>query len=159
MNIPVVLATVHVEVDATGRLLVDLDGEPFAADRRLDRGDLAALLDEITTALGTAVRVEVRESDGTVYADIATPPAQSPNAEPNPSATDTAGHTPRPGVSGTGFQPGEEVAIAYVVARQTADANGCADTQLPPALASAHRHRLVLVGTTSGVTAAVEQPS
>ncbi|WP_244928538.1 hypothetical protein [Nocardioides sp. W7] len=155
MKIPVVLATAHVEVGTDGGLLVDVDGEPFAGDRLLDRSDLSAVLDEITTTLGTAVRVEVRESDGTVYADIATPP----DAEPVVAVPEPAQGSPMSGLSGTGFQPGEEVEIAYVVARQTADASGRADLQLPPALASAHRHRLVLVGVTSRVAAAMEQPS
>lgn len=155
MRIPVVLATAHVKVREDGRLLVDVDGEPFAPGRDRDRSDLSAVLDEITTALGTAVRVEVRESDGTVYADIATPPeAVDPPAAPGPPEP-----TSTSGLVGTGFQPGEEVAIAYIIARQTADAHGRAELQLPPALASTQRHRLVLVGMTSQIATASEQPS
>lgn len=157
MRIPVVLATAHIKVRDDGRLLVDVDGEPFAPDRDLDRNDLSAVLNQITTGLGTAVRVEVREYDGTVYADIATPPeAVDPPAAPGPPEP-----TSTSGLVGTGFQPGEEVAIAYVIARQIADAHGRADLQLPPALAATHRHRLVLVGMTSQVAVASpsEQPS
>ena len=93
MRIPVVLATAHVAVDADGHLLVDIDREPFAADLPLTRDDLASVLDEITTSLGTAVRVEVRESDGTTYTDIATPP----QAEPTPHTTQPATPLPMPG--------------------------------------------------------------
>ncbi|WP_244929261.1 hypothetical protein [Nocardioides sp. W7] len=155
MRIPVVLATAHVEVGGDGQLLVDVDGEPFAADRHLDRDDLSTVLDQITTTLGTAVRVEVHEHDGTTYADIATPPDPD-HAADVPEPVQPVEPVPMPGLTGAGFQPGEEVAIAYVVARYTADANGRAHLQLPPVLAAANRNRLVLLGMTSQITTAME---
>jgi hypothetical protein len=151
MKIPVVLSTVHCHVGTDARLLVDLDGEPYGADRHLDRGDLPSVLDEITTALGTAVRVEVREADGTTYADIATRPELREAAREG-HATDVF----PPGITGAGFQPGEEVAIACIVARQTADAAGTTVLHLPPALAAARRRGLVLLGLTSHAVAAIE---
>jgi len=155
MRVPAVLATAHVDVDMDGRLLVDIDGDPFGADRTLTRSDLAAVLDEISTTLGTAVRVEVRESDDTTYTDIATPPQTKSAA----NTTEFVAPLPMPGLSCTGFAPGEEVAIAYVVARQIADDSGQTALHLPPALASAHRHGLVLLGMTSRLIVAVEQPA
>lgn len=155
MRIPVVLSTVHVEVGADGDLSVDIGGEPYAVDRRLRRAELASVLGEITTALGTAVRVEIHESDGTTYADITTPPEEPRDRD----APEPADQVPVSGLSARGFQPGEEVAIAYVVARQTADGSGHTAVQLPPALASAHRHGFVLLGMRSQVVAAIEQPS
>src|SRR4051794_8408614 len=109
MKIPVVLPTVHVEVGADGRLDVDVDGKSRRTDRALHRGDLRFVLDEITSAFETAVRVEVREADGSTYADIATPPEPSVPAEAQ-QATDLPGC----GINGRGFRPGEEVAIGYV---------------------------------------------
>jgi hypothetical protein len=155
MRIPVVLSTVHVEIGAEGELSVDINGEPHADDRHLERAELASVLDEITTDLGTAVRVEIRESDGTTYADIATPPEEPRDAD----APEPAEPVLRSGLSARGFQPGEEVAIGYVVARQTADDTGRAALHLPPALASARRHGFVLLGMTSQAVAAIEQPS
>lgn len=144
MKIPVVLSTVHVAIDSAGALTVDIDGRPYAADRQLCRVDLRAVLDEITADLETPVRVEVRESDGTTYADIATPP------EPPAPATEEPSPTPRPPVlAGAGFKPGEEVALAYVVARYLADCDGNASINLPPALIAATRGGLVLLGLTS----------
>jgi hypothetical protein len=55
-----------------------------------------------------------------------------------------------------GFRPGEEVAIAYVVARRTADEDGTAALRLPPALLATRRDGLVLLGLSSRVIAAVE---
>lgn len=150
MKTPVVLTTVRFDVDTNGRLEVTVDGQPCAEDRMLSRHDLRSVLHEITASLGTAVRVEVREADGTTYSDIETPAekASAVAAEPWPWAV--------PALAGTGFRPGEQVALAYVVARQRADANGNAAINLPPALLSATRHGLVFLGLASRTVAPVE---
>lgn len=151
MKVPVVLATVRFDIDNAGRLEVSVDGQPHADDRRLSRSDLRSVLDEITARLGTAVRVEVHEADGTTYSDIETPAeSTAPNAmEPEPETATAA-------LAGAGFRPGEQVALAYVVARQEADANGNAAINLPPALLTGTRQGLVLLGLTSLTVAPVE---
>lgn len=162
MKIPVVLSTVQVHVAAEGVLSVNLDGEPYAADRLLGRADLGTLLEEITTDLDTAVRVEVYESDGTTYADIATPPQRPAPADPPPDPPPVRAPSPvtRPHtLGGAGFDPGEEVALAYVVTRQPADADGHASINLPPALLAATRGGLVMFGLTSQKVAPVEAPA
>lgn len=151
MKIPVVLPTVHVHVEENGALRIDVDGEPHGADSLLSRGDLRGVLDQVTTAMDCAVRVEVTEADGATYADIATPPEQNPVPQP-PLTT----HVDTPGISGIGFTPGEEIAIAYVVARQTADGDGSAALHLPPALLAATRDGLLLLGMTSRVIASID---
>jgi hypothetical protein len=154
VKIPVVLSTIHVDIDCGGVLSVDIDGRPHAADRDLGRKDLRTVLNEITTELETAVRVEVRESDGTTYADIATPPEPTARTEDEPIPS------PRPpALAGAGFKPGEEVALAYVVARHSADSNGNASINLPPSLMAATRGGLVLLGLTSQTVAPVEAPA
>jgi len=151
MKIPIVLSAVHVDISAEGNLVVAVDGEPYAVDRSLGRADLPSVLDEITTDLGTAVRVEVRESDGTTYADIATPPDSPAPASEEPQPPTTA-----PALAGAGFRPGEEVALAYVVGRQVADSDGNAAINLPPALLAATRGGLVLLSLSSQSVAPVE---
>lgn len=151
MKVPVVLSTVRFEVDAEGRLKVNVDGQPYAEDRRLSRADLRSVVDEISASLRTAVRVEVHEADGTTYSDIETP---TENAAP--VATEPEPEAATPALAGVGFRPGEQVALAYVVARQEADANGNAAINLPPALLTATRHGLVLLGLTSMTVAPVE---
>ena len=97
------------------------------------------------------MRVEVRESDGTTYSDIATPP-DSPareSEEPQPRTT-------TPALVDAGFRPGEEVALAYVVFRQLADSDGNASINLPPALLAATRGGLVLLGLSSQTVAPIE---
>lgn len=152
MKIPVVLPIVHVQVTKDGMLRIDVDGEPHDAGGRLSRGDLRSVLDQITTALDSPVRVEVTEADGTTYADIAIPP----EPDPPPESELTTTHVAAPGISGAGFNPGEEIAIAYVVARQTADKDGTTALHLPPALLAAKREGLVLLGMTSRVIASVD---
>ena len=151
MKIPIVLNTVHADLSADGRLLLTLDGEPYAIDRHLGRTELRSILDRITTDLGTAVRVEVRESDGTTYSDIATPPGSPAreSEEPQPKTT-------TPALASAGFRPGEEVALAYVVFRQSADSEGNASINLPPALLAAKRGGLVLLGLSSHTVAPIE---
>lgn len=153
MKVPVVLSTVHIQVDSDGRLQVDIDGQPYAEDRVLTRKDLRSVVDEITSTIGAAARVEIREADGSTFADIETPPVEPAAgiAEPEPEPITT-----KPFFSGAGFRPGEEVALAYVVARQFADRDGNAAIHLPPALVSAARTGLVLLGLSSLTVAPIE---
>lgn len=152
MKIPVVLPIVRVFVEPTGCLRVELDGEPYGADRALRREDLSKILGEITAEHQTAVRVEVAEADGTTYADIAT---LSPDTDP-PAAVSVPS-SPMPGLRGKGFEPGEEIAVAYVVLHQRADDTGAALFRLPPALLTRRKCALVLVGLTSGVMTRVRE--
>ena len=154
MKIPVVLPTVHVTVDTTGCLSVAVDGDPYRTDRYLRREDLAQILDEITTGLQTAVRVEVAEGDGTTYSDIAAP---SPDADGGPAVSMPT--PPMPGLQGKDFTPGEKIAVAYVLMHRTADSTGRAVLHLPPALLTRRKSALVLVGLTSGMMTCVEEPA
>jgi hypothetical protein len=151
MKVPVVLSTVRFDVGTDGRLKVSVDGQPYASDRNLSRDELRSVLNEITANLGTAARVEVHEADGTTYSDIETP---TENAAPEAAVPEPA--TATRVLAGAGFRPGEQVALAYVVARQEADANGNAAVTLPPALLAATRQGLVLLGLTSLTVAPVE---
>lgn len=154
MRIPVVLSTVHVAIDADGVLAVNVDGVPRDSEQTRTRGDLRAVIDKITSDLGAPVRVEIREADGSTFIDVATPPVASATAatEPPPSS-------PSPALAGAGFQPGEEVALAYVVVRRIADAEGNASLSLPPALLAATRGGLVLLGMSSRTVTALEAPA
>lgn len=155
MKIPVVLPVVHVAIDDAGSLTVDLDGEPYDAGRALGRDDLQTVLDTITGESATAVRVELRESDGTTYADIATPADSNEPSDKLPE-TPTAPVRSMSRISGTGFRPGEAVAIAYVLVRETADADGGAALHLPLAALAGRSAAMVLLGLDSKVATLVE---
>ena len=154
MKIPVVLSVVHVAIDADGVMTVDVEGVPRDSEQSRTRGDLRTVIDEITADLGVPVRVEVREADGSTYVDIATPPESPAPAGAEPSPTRST-----PALAGAGFQPGEEVALAYVVVRQHVDAAGNASPNLPPALLAATRGGLVLLGMSSRTVTPFEAPA
>ena len=153
MTIPIVLPVVHVGVDDAGALTIEVDGEPYDAGRTLSRADLRPVVDEITSERQSAVRVEVLESDGTTYADIATPLVAP--AEERAAAVRVPTHS-MPGISGHGFRPGEQIVVAVVLLQQTADDRGSAVVNLPPAVMSVRRASVVLVGLDSKMTALVE---
>lgn len=157
MNAPVVLPVLGVSVDHAGKVRVELDGQPYETERTLRRSDLREVINQITAALRSAVRIEVTEADGSTYTDIelppelpTIPPAAAPDDEP-------ALPVAAPGIWGSGFRPGETVALAYVVLKQAADVNGHTSVHLPPAVL--RRGPLLLVGLDSRVTALIEAPA
>lgn len=152
MKIPVVLPFVHVTVDDEGGLVVEVDGEPYDAESALTRSDLQGVLDTITTDRETAVRVEIRENDGTTYADIATPPEQNPEPPSSPVPASVA----MPGISGAGFRPGEPIAVAYVLLKDVADEDGSAAVHLPPSVIAGRTAGMVLMGLESKVATLIE---
>lgn len=151
MKIPVVLPAVHVRVDEDGGLTIDVDDEPYEPDGSFTRDDLQRVLAAITSERDCAVRVELRESDGTTYTDVSTPPKNPPEEPPEPEPA-----ARNPSVRGTGFQPGEPVAIAYVLLRGTADQDGRANLHLPPSLLARRTAGMVLMGLDSKVATLVE---
>ncbi len=155
MKTPVVLPVVAITVDEDGVLSARLDGQPYADQRPLLRGDLRGLLDEITSELATPVRVQMAEADGTTYVDISTPPGDDTTQE---GSADVLPIRMLPGVTGSGFRPGEQVAVAYVLLHATADDAGAAVVRLPPAVLSRHQGALVLMGLDSNTVTPLTAP-
>lgn len=146
LRVPVVMPLVEVTVDQEGYLNVLLEREPYAAEGALQRADLEQVLDDIAADLGTPVRVEVHEADGVTFTDIVTPSVPAGRSVGRiKAATTSVGE-----VTGDGFTPNEEVAVAVVVAHQVASTDGTARLRLPPALLAAHPGLVVLMGQTSG---------
>ena len=153
MNIPVVLPVARVRIDDTGELHVTLDGVPHDSVECPRRGDLHRVLTDLTREVGTPVRVEVTEADGTTYCDIATPTEQPPD-----DVAATAAHS-GVGVRGVGFHPGERVAVAYVLLQLSADAEGAAVLHLPAAALAQRDGAMLLFGLDSHVGTLIEAPS
>src|SRR4051794_20005535 len=147
IRVPVVMPLVEVTVEADGYLAVTLDREPYSADQALQRDDLPRLVDGIASDLGTPVRVEVHEVDGSTFTDIVTPePRRADPSTKQPKRT--AGRRALAsafGISGDGFTAGETVEVCLVVAQRVADDEGLAQLRLPPALLADHPS-VVLVG-------------
>lgn len=60
-----------------------------------------------------------------------------------------------PGVTGTGFRPGEQVAVAYVLMQDVADPTGAASMRLPAAVLANRTPSLVLLGLDSKTVAPI----
>lgn len=151
-GVPVVLPHVVMDVAEYGRMTVTIDGtphlpEPFAPPWR--REDFAGILDHLTDQRRTPVRVEVREADGSVFTDIITPgkrrrpEPESPAAKPELPAL--------PVLYSEGFVPGEDVAIAVVIAHSDAGPDGTARALIAvDQLAASPTREVILLGRVSG---------
>lgn len=92
--------------------------------RPLRHDTFGALADHLTAALDSPIRVEVHEADGSTFTDILTPPRRrSRFAPPEPAFPQKALTAEVPAlieVSADGFAPGEDVALAVIVAHSDA---------------------------------------
>lgn len=142
---PVVLPHAVITVTEGGALDVTLDGTdvPPPEGAAWTRSTFGPLLDALTRDRTITVRIEVHESDGSVFTDVirarrCTRP-EPPDTEAVTEAEDERG-TPvksrtrrRPDlveVTGEGFVPGEDVAAAVIIGRTEATDTGHARTLL-----------------------------
>lgn len=142
---PVVLPHAVITVTETGALDVTLDGTdvPHPEGETWTRGTFGLLLDVLTRDRTITVRIEVHESDGTVFTDVIRARRRT---RPEPPDTQTETDTEdergtqvtsrskrRPDlveVTGEGFVPGEDVAAAIIVSHTDATSTGHARTLL-----------------------------
>lgn len=124
---PAVLPNVRVIVTDTGSLDVTVDGAVFPAPARGEwtRGSFADLLDAVTKDRSVAVRIEVREVDGSVFTDLIHPRKRTRTPEPEPPAEPAKPTRRRKGpalveITADGFLPGEDVAVAIIVSHTDA---------------------------------------
>jgi len=154
--VPVALPQVLITVAVSGTLTVTVDGEPvepepFAPAWR--REHFARVLDQLTQTHRSAVRVEVREADGTVFTDIITPGTRRRRSAPESTPERPARQvTPElVALHGEGFVPGEDVAIAVVIAHGDAARDGTMRALLTAEQAGASPTReVILLGRVSG---------
>ncbi|WP_223881190.1 hypothetical protein [Nesterenkonia ebinurensis] len=164
---PVVLPHVVITVTQTGALDVAVDGATFPPPESgaWTRSTFGPLLDAITEDRRVAVRIEVRETDGSVFTDLIharkpTPPtpAEAESKDPRGTRSKTRGkHAPDlVEVTGEGFVPGEDVAVAVIVSHIGATGTGHARALLDTAqFKSALREgtgEVILFGRVSGTT-------
>ena len=134
---------------------ITVNGDRLAATP-IRRDEIAQAVTELVTQLGTPTRVEVREMDGSVHADILTPPAP-----PSPFAPPT-GLPPAPGPSalleftGSGFVPGEDVALALILRHSSAGPDGTARALLDRGERPGISSEVILLGRISGTTTVIE---
>ncbi|MFV4912398.1 hypothetical protein PFZ49_02260 [Microbacterium lacticum] len=153
VGVPVVLPHVVMTIAEDGTMTVSVDGtghepEPFAPPWR--REDFARVLDQLTEQHRSPVRVEVRETDGSVFTDIITPGKRRPTPEPEPVAPAAAGRE-LVVLHGEGFVSGEDVAIAVVIGHSDAAPDGTARALLTAdQLATSPTREVILLGRVSG---------
>lgn len=130
---PVELPHAVITVTETGTLDVTLDGTevPPPEGETWTRSTFGPLLDALTRDRTSTVRIEVHESDGSVFTDIirtrrrTTP--EPPNADAQGGTQVKASSKRRPDlaeVTGEGFVPGEEIAVAVIIAHTDAASTG-----------------------------------
>lgn len=157
------LLHVLVTVAEDGTLTATVDGTPFPspAATAWTRATFGPLMDAITRDRTVAVRVEVREPDGTVFTDIIR--ARQPQraaAPPDASTSETrrTGHArgvPRlMEVTARGFIPGENVAVATIVCHTNATESGEARALIDlDTLPDGSGQEAILLGRISGTLA------
>ena len=161
-NAPVELPHVLVTVAEDGTLTATVDGTPFPSPdaSAWTRATFGPLMDAITKDRTIAVRVEVRESDGSVFTDIlrtrkprrAALPSKSP--VPETRRNRHARRVPRLAeVTAEGFVPGEDVAVATIVSHTDAAGIGEARTLIDLDELPDGTHEVILFGRISGTFA------
>ena len=157
---PVVVPVVEFTITADGAMTVTVDGrpylpEPFAPGWR--REAFPTILDALTAQYRSPLRVQVREADGSTFTDIITPPRERPSQKPwetPPASASPPLPAARPvlhQVAGSGFVPGEDVAVAIIHAHTDASPDGRARALLTAEQAeTAVTGEVVLLGRISG---------
>ncbi len=144
--VPIVLPQVVITITGDGRMTVTVDGVPFEPEPFAppwQREDFARVLDQLTDQRRSPVRVEVREADGSTFTDIISPTRRR-RPEPDPAPELVA-------LRGEGFVPGEDVAIAVVIAHSDAAPDGSMRGLLTAdQLAVSPTREVVLLGRVSG---------
>lgn len=141
-DLSVVMVRITVQDDDT--LAVTVDGAPFLPPEFSPpwrRGSFPTIVDAISQQTGRTLRVDVTETDGRVMTDFYTPrpprraiPAEAA-VQSAPSATAVV---PAPAVApprlvqfaGSGMVPGEDVAVAIVIAHTETGPDGIARTMI-----------------------------
>lgn len=153
-GVPVVLPHVVMTIASDGAMTVTLDGTPYEPEpfaRPWRREDFARILDQLTELHRAPVRVEVRETDGSVFTDIITPGKRRPNPAPEVEPVTSTAARELAVLHGQGFVPGEDVAIAIVIAHSDAGPDGTARAFLDRGQLDASPTReVILLGRVSG---------
>ncbi|WP_019482643.1 hypothetical protein [Arthrobacter sp. TB 23] len=138
---PVVLPHVIITVTEPGVLKVTVDGNPFPppADEHIwTRNAFGILLNAITKDRTSAVRIEIRETDGSVFTDIIRPGRRTTREPPSAAELEKqcgnhATRTRAPQlieVTADGFASDENIAVAVIVSHTDAAGTGHAHTLL-----------------------------
>jgi hypothetical protein len=142
--VPAVLPQAVVTVDDSGNARIAVENIGHQAidqpDEPIGRDELGAVLAGVAEQIGGPVRVEVREADGSRYADILQPRPLEPPEAAEPS---------EPALTGAGFLPDETVLVAVVVTTTQAKSDGSVSLRTLPVLPRSGGE-VILFGGASG---------
>ena len=167
---PVSLPFAIVTVGEVGKVHATLDGaEFFPPDARNSwtRAQFGELLDALTMGRTRTIRVEVRESDGTVFTDIinaahvsrqSVPPRHLPQGAPDSSSARRVDPPQLQPISASGFIPGEDITVAIAVTLAEGDTAGVAHAVIDRTQLMEHATQVLLVGNISGHIVAERLP-
>lgn len=168
---PVSLPVAHVSVSQTGAVIASFNGEEFPPPEAADcwsRAQFGELLDALTLRRARTIRLEVRESNGSIFTEIihATRPTRSNSgvsAASSPASDSRLARRSRPPqlleVSGSGFIPGEDVIVSIPVSSAEGDSAGIARALIDQDQLSDHAAEVLLIGRASGLIVVERLPS
>jgi hypothetical protein len=143
--VPAVLPQVLATIDHIGRAHVSVDGIG-RPEGPVERDELGKVLTSLAEQAGGPVRVEIREPDGSRYADILQPQPARPDDPPSTEESDPP--SGQAVLAGDGFLPGEPVLVAVVARTVVADADGTVSLPVAPRMPR-KVDELILLGTSS----------
>ncbi len=150
--VPAVLPQILLEAVNADTLIVTVNGDRLSATP-IRRDEITATVTELVARLASPTRVEVRELDGSVHADILTPPASEPRSPFTPPETTPSGAVPQlRECTGDGFVPGEDVALALILRHTSAGPTGTARALIDRDEQPSITGEVILLGRISGTT-------
>lgn len=158
VSLPLVVVTAG-EMGAVSATFDGIDVPPPMYAEHWSRAQFGELLDTLTQLRSRSIRLEVRESDGSVFteiihsrrgnpetADVATPPAPQPD-----SRRARRGRPPRlVEIAGNGFIQGEDVLVAIPVSTAEGDDSGVARAVVDLDQLMRQAREVALIGYVSG---------
>lgn len=149
--VPAVLPQILLEAINADTLIATNNGDKLSATP-IRRSDITQTLTELVARLGSPTRVEVREMDGNIHADILTPPPPRSSFAPPVDAHTMVTPPSLWEFSGDGFVPGEDVALALVIRHTSAGPTGSARALLDRGETPVVTGEVILLGRISGTT-------
>lgn len=149
--VPAVLPQILLEAVNADTLVVTVNGDRLAATP-IRRDNISTTVTGLVARLASPTRVEVRELDGSVHADILTPPAPVPRSPFAPPEDDAPAPVTVPNlaeVTAEGFVPGEDVAVALILRHSSAGPTGTARALIDRAEQPSIRGEVILLGRIS----------
>lgn len=152
--VPPVLPQILLEAVNADTLIVTVNGNKLAATP-IRRDQIAQTVTELVARLDSPTRVEVREMDGSVHADVLTPPAPRSPFAPAENTQNAAPVSSLLEFTGEGFIAGEDVAVALIIRHASADHTGTVRALLDRGEVPQSADEVLLFGRISG-TASVQ---